>query len=63
MIKLKDILKDSLLTTADVVELYLSIKSIKLSHKIRLKAMEKGLDRRKDRKISINNLIEMAEIV
>ena len=56
--ELKDIPKDSILVTADVAESYSSI-----SHKASLKALEKRLDRMKNRKISTNDLIKLAEFV
>ena len=50
--KFQDIPKKSFLVTTYVVKSYSSI-----SHEVRLKALEKRLDRTKDRKISTNDLI------
>ena len=55
---LKDIPNDALLVTADVVGLYPSIP-----HEAGLQALKEVLERRKDKKISTNDLVKMAAFV
>ena len=55
---LKDILNDALLVTADVVGLYPSIP-----HEAGLQALKEVLERRKDKKISTNDLVKMPPFV
>ena len=50
--------KNSILVTADVARLYPSIP-----HGARLKALKEALDKRKNRNITTNDLIRMAEFV
>ena len=54
----QDILNDTLFFTADDVGLYPSIP-----HEVGLQALKEVLDRRKDKKISTNDLLEMAAFV
>ena len=55
---LKDIPNDALLVTADVVGLHPSIP-----HEAGLQALKEVLERRKDKKISTNDLVKMAAFV
>ena len=55
---LKDITNDALLVIADVVGSYPSF-----AHETRLQALKEVLERRKDKKISIHDLVKMAAFI